>query len=223
MNLHMGLDVGSTTVKIVITDDNFNILYSVYRRHKSDVKKTVTNVLLEAYDRFKDDYLTVNVTGSGGMFVEKYLGINFVQEVIAETKAIKKFIPQTDVIIELGGEDSKITYLKGSVEQRMNSICAGGTGAFIDQMAALLDTDAKGLNELSKNYKKIYPIASRCGVFAKTDIQANKSRGKQGRYSNFGFSISCKPNNFKSCLWKTYKRQYNFFGRASSFFEIFER
>ena len=177
MNLHMGLDVGSTTVKIVITDENFNTLYSVYRRHKSDVKQTVTNVLKEAYDRFKDDYLTVNVTGSGGMFVEKYLGINFVQEVIAETKAIKKFIPQTDVVIELGGEDSKITYLKGSVEQRMNSICAGGTGAFIDQMAALLDTDASGLNELSKNYKKIYPIASRCGVFAKTDIQALMNQG----------------------------------------------
>lgn len=177
MNLHMGLDVGSTTVKIVITDENFNTLYSVYRRHKSDVKQTVANVLREAYDRFKDDYLTVNVTGSGGMFVEKYLGINFVQEVIAETKAIKKFIPQTDVVIELGGEDSKITYLKGSVEQRMNSICAGGTGAFIDQMAALLDTDASGLNELSKNYKKIYPIASRCGVFAKTDIQALMNQG----------------------------------------------
>lgn len=177
MNLHMGLDVGSTTVKIVITDDNFNTLYSVYRRHKSDVKQTVTDVLNEAYDRFKDDFLTVNVTGSGGMFVEKYLGINFVQEVIAETKAIKEFIPQTDVVIELGGEDSKITYLKGSVEQRMNSICAGGTGAFIDQMAALLDTDASGLNDLSKNYKKIYPIASRCGVFAKTDIQALMNQG----------------------------------------------
>lgn len=177
MNLHMGLDVGSTTVKIVITDDNFNTLYSVYRRHKSDVKQTVTDVLNEAYDRFKDGYLTVNVTGSGGMFVEKYLGINFVQEVIAETKAIKEFIPQTDVVIELGGEDSKITYLKGSVEQRMNSICAGGTGAFIDQMAALLDTDASGLNDLSKNYKKIYPIASRCGVFAKTDIQALMNQG----------------------------------------------
>ena len=177
MNLHMGLDVGSTTVKIVITDDKFNTLYSVYRRHKSDVKQTVTDVLNESYDRFKDDFLTVNVTGSGGMFVEKYLGINFVQEVIAETRAIKEFIPNTDVVIELGGEDSKITYLKGSVEQRMNSICAGGTGAFIDQMAALLDTDAKGLNELSKNYKKIYPIASRCGVFAKTDIQALMNQG----------------------------------------------
>jgi predicted CoA-substrate-specific enzyme activase len=177
MDLHMGLDVGSTTVKIVITDDKYNTLYSVYRRHKSDVKETVAQVLREAYDRFKDDYVTINVTGSGGMFVEKYLGIPFVQEVIAETRAIKEFLPETDVVIELGGEDSKITYLQGSVEQRMNSICAGGTGAFIDQMAALLDTDASGLNDLSKNYKKIYPIASRCGVFAKTDIQALMNQG----------------------------------------------
>lgn len=177
MNLHMGLDVGSTTVKIVITDENFNTLYQVYRRHKSDVKETVKAVLNEAYDEFKDDNITINVTGSGGMFLEKYMGINFVQEVIAETAAIRKFIPETDVVIELGGEDSKITYLSGSVEQRMNSICAGGTGAFIDQMAALLDTDASGLNDLSKNYKKIYPIASRCGVFAKTDIQALMNQG----------------------------------------------
>ena len=177
MNLHMGLDVGSTTVKVVITDENFNTLYQVYRRHKSDVKETVKAVLTEAYEDFKDDYITINVTGSGGMFLEKYLGINFVQEVIAETAAIRKFIPETDVVIELGGEDSKITYLSGSVEQRMNSICAGGTGAFIDQMAALLDTDASGLNDLSKNYKKIYPIASRCGVFAKTDIQALMNQG----------------------------------------------
>lgn len=177
MNLHMGLDVGSTTVKIVITDGDFNTLYSVYRRHKSDVKQTVVTVLKEAYESFKDDNLTINVTGSGGMFVEKYLGINFVQEVIAETKSIKKFLPETDVVIELGGEDSKITYLSGSVEQRMNSICAGGTGAFIDQMAALLATDARGLDELSKSYKKIYPIASRCGVFAKTDIQALMNQG----------------------------------------------
>ena len=177
MNLHMGLDVGSTTVKIVITDENFNTLYQVYRRHKSDVKETVKAVLTEAYGEFKDDFITINVTGSGGMFLEKYMGINFVQEVIAETAAIRKFIPQTDVVIELGGEDSKITYLSGSVEQRMNSICAGGTGAFIDQMAALLATDASGLNKLSQNYKKIYPIASRCGVFAKTDIQALMNQG----------------------------------------------
>lgn len=177
MELHIGLDVGSTTVKLVVLDENFNTLYSVYRRHKSDVKQTVTQVIREAYPRFKNDCATINVTGSGGMFVEKYLGINFVQEVVAETRAIKEFIPNTDVVIELGGEDSKITYLKGSVEQRMNSICAGGTGAFIDQMASLLNTDASGLNELAKGYNKIYPIASRCGVFAKTDVQALMNEG----------------------------------------------
>lgn len=177
MNLHMGLDLGSTTVKLVITDRQFNILHSVYIRHKSDIKETVRKVLIEAYEKFKDAELTVNVTGSGGMFLADYLGIDFVQEVIAETRAIREYIADTDVVIELGGEDSKITYLSGSVEQRMNSICAGGTGAFIDQMAALLDTDASGLNELAKAYKKVYPIASRCGVFAKTDIQALMNEG----------------------------------------------
>ncbi|WP_276882034.1 acyl-CoA dehydratase activase-related protein [Anaerococcus tetradius] len=177
MNLHMGLDLGSTTVKLVITDRQFNILHSVYIRHKSDVKETVRKVLSEAYEKFKDAELTVNVTGSGGMFLADYLGIDFVQEVIAETRAIREYIAGTDVVIELGGEDSKITYLSGSVEQRMNSICAGGTGAFIDQMATLLDTDAMGLNELAKAYKKVYPIASRCGVFAKTDIQALMNEG----------------------------------------------
>ncbi|MCI5839208.1 MAG: acyl-CoA dehydratase activase-related protein [Peptoniphilaceae bacterium] len=177
MALHMGLDVGSTTVKVAILDDNFETLYYEYVRHKSDVKNTVKEVISRAYPKFKNEKLTINVTGSGGMFVEKYLGINFVQEVVAETKAIRTYIPDSDVVIELGGEDSKITYLSSSVEQRMNSVCAGGTGAFIDQMASLLDTDAKGLNNISKKFKKLYPIASRCGVFAKTDIQALMNQG----------------------------------------------
>lgn len=177
MDLHMGLDVGSTTVKLVVTDDSFNTIYSVYTRHKSDVRETVKKVLAHASEKFKDDRVTVAVTGSGGMFLADLIEADFVQEVIAETRAIKEFIPETDVLIELGGEDSKITYLSGSVEQRMNSICAGGTGAFIDQMASLLDTDALGLNDLAKSYQKIYPIASRCGVFAKTDIQALMNQG----------------------------------------------
>lgn len=180
MKIHMGLDVGSTTVKLVILDENLNVLFKKYIRHHSDIEKTAKRVLKEAYEEnpnFKGADITIAVTGSSGMFLEKSLGIDFVQEVVAGTKAVKKFIPDTDVVIELGGEDSKITYLKGSVEQRMNSICAGGTGAFIDQMASLLDTDAKGLNDLAKNYKKIYPIASRCGVFAKTDIQALMNQG----------------------------------------------
>lgn len=172
MRLHMGLDVGSTTVKLVAMDERGDVVHDVYRRHRSDVKETVKQVITEAYEKFGDIEVLMSVTGSGGMFVEKYLGIDFVQEVVAGTGAIRQYIPETDVIIELGGEDSKITYLSGNIEQRMNSICAGGTGAFIDQMASLLDTDASGLNELAEGYQKIYPIASRCGVFAKTDVQA---------------------------------------------------
>ncbi|MDO5688699.1 MAG: acyl-CoA dehydratase activase-related protein [Tissierellia bacterium] len=177
MLLHVGLDVGSTTVKLVVLSSDFDILYSNYQRHRSDVKATVREMVTDAYRRFKNEYITIHVTGSGGMFVEKYLGIPFVQEVVAGTMAIRNFVPETDVAIELGGEDSKITYLSGNVEQRMNSICAGGTGAFIDQMASLMEMDASQLNEQSKRFKKIYPIASRCGVFAKTDIQALINQG----------------------------------------------
>lgn len=177
MLIHMGLDIGSTTVKLVVVDNDLNILYSTYRRHYSDVRKTVKEVIGEVYDDFKYETVTIAVTGSGGLSVHELLDIDFVQEVIAGREAIATFIPKTDVAIELGGEDSKITYLTGSVEQRMNSICAGGTGAFIDQMASLLQTDASGLNELAKDYEKIYPIASRCGVFAKTDIQALINQG----------------------------------------------
>ena len=169
--MYVGLDVGSTTVKLVALQGE-DTLFSVYRRHKSDVRLTVKKVLKELYETCGDQEVKMAVTGSGGMILEQYLKIPFVQEVVAGTSAIRKLLPQTDVIIELGGEDSKITYLKGSVEQRMNSICAGGTGAFIDQMANLLDTDASGINKLADQYEKIYPIASRCGVFAKTDIQA---------------------------------------------------
>ncbi|WP_071027768.1 2-hydroxyacyl-CoA dehydratase [Peptoniphilus raoultii] len=179
MKIHMGLDVGSTTVKLVILDAELNILYSTYRRHFSDVKQTVKDVIIEVYPKFKFDSVTCCVTGSGGLSVHKLLDIEFIQEVIAGQVAISSYIPQTDVAIELGGEDSKITYLRGSVEQRMNSICAGGTGAFIDQMASLLQTNASGLNEMAKYYKKLYPIASRCGVFAKTDVQALINQGAE--------------------------------------------
>ncbi len=172
-----GLDVGSTTVKLVVLNDANEMVHSVYRRHFSDVKDTVTKVMQEAYKSFKHDHVTIMVTGSGGMFVERYLGIKHIQEVVAGTTAIHSIIPETDVAIELGGEDSKITYLSGNLEQRMNSICAGGTGAFIDQMASLLETDASGLNKMAESYEKIYPIASRCGVFAKTDIQALINQG----------------------------------------------
>ena len=169
--LHIGLDVGSTTVKIAVLDDENKTVYKNYQRHYSDIKKTIAEVLGGCLDTIKDDTVTVAVTGSGGISVSHWLDIPFVQEVVAGANAIEKFIPQTDVAIELGGEDAKITYLTGGLDQRMNGSCAGGTGAFIDQMAALLNTDITGLNELAKDYTTIYPIASRCGVFAKSDIQ----------------------------------------------------
>lgn len=175
--LHLGLDVGSTTVKLVVLDNNAEILYSKYQRHFSDIKNTIFKLICEGYNKFKNSKITVMVTGSGGLSVNKWLHIPFIQEVTACVSSIEKFIPDTDVAIELGGEDAKITYFSGSMEQRMNGSCAGGTGAFIDQMASLLQTDASGLNELSKKHTVIYPIASRCGVFAKTDIQALLNQG----------------------------------------------
>jgi predicted CoA-substrate-specific enzyme activase len=174
--LNVGLDVGSTTVKMVILDDN-NIVYKKYLRHFSDIKNSVMALIEDAQEILQKDLLTIMVTGSGGMEISQKLKIPFIQEVIACTRAVKKVIPNTDTAIELGGEDAKITYFGESVEQRMNGTCAGGTGAFIDQMAALLKTDASGLNELAKDYKIIYPVASRCGVFAKTDIQALLNEG----------------------------------------------
>ena len=177
INLRLGLDVGSTTVKLVVLNSFYQTVYSIYKRHYSDVKSGIREVILGAYNRFKNELVSVIVTGSGGLAVHKWLDIPFVQEVMASTNGIRKLLPQTDVAIELGGEDAKITYLTGNVEQRMNSICAGGTGAFIDQMAALLETDAQGLNELAKKHGTIYPIASRCGVFGKTDVQALINQG----------------------------------------------
>lgn len=179
--LHVGLDVGSTTVKLVVLDKNDSVLYKKYQRHFSDIKKTIFQLVSETYESYKNEDITVTVTGSGGLSVSQWLGLPFIQEVIAGTKAIERFIPHTDVAIELGGEDAKITYFDKGIEQRMNGTCAGGTGAFIDQMSSLLQTDAMGLNELAKGYKVIYPIASRCGVFAKTDIQPllNEGAAKQ--------------------------------------------
>ena len=176
--VRMGIDVGSTTVKVVALDDNDAFLFEAYERHRADIRNTIITVVGRALDRLEvllpeKDRRTVSlrVTGSGGLSVSQWLGIPFVQEVVAATTAVRRLIPQTDVVIELGGEDAKITYFAGGVEQRMNDTCAGGTGAFIDQMAALLETDATGLNELAKGATTIYPIAARCGVFAKTDVQ----------------------------------------------------
>ena len=175
--LHMGIDVGSTTVKLVVLDKNDKIIYSNYQRHFSDIRKTIFELVDNACNEFIDEDATVMITGSGGISVSQWLDLPFIQEVIAGTSAVECLIPETDVAIELGGEDAKITYFDGGMDQRMNGTCAGGTGAFIDQMAALLQTDASGLNELAKGYKVIYSIAARCGVFAKTDIQPLLNEG----------------------------------------------
>ena len=175
--LHVGLDVGSTTVKIVIMDNNLNTIYTNYRRHFSDTKNTVCDVLEELANDYADYDFTIALTGSGAMSASTFLDLPFIQEVVSCKRAVEKYIPQTDVVIELGGEDAKIIYFDKSIEQRMNGTCAGGTGAFLDQMASLLDTDTEGLNELSKKHNTIYPIASRCGVFAKTDIQPLLNEG----------------------------------------------
>ena len=176
--VRMGIDVGSTTVKVVVLDEEDKFIYSEYERHRADIRSTIIAVVGRALDAVEkkcpdgaEQKISVKVTGSGGLAVSHWLNVPFIQEVVASTTAVQKIIPQTDVVIELGGEDAKITYFTGGVEQRMNGTCAGGTGAFIDQMAALLETDAPGLNELARGATTIYPIAARCGVFAKTDIQ----------------------------------------------------
>ena len=176
-NYLVGLDIGSTTVKIAVINNKCTIVHKEYKRHYSDIKNTVTEIIKNSADYLKNSNIKISVTGSGAIDISKYLDIPFVQEVVASTKAIERYIPNTDVAIELGGEDAKITYISGNLEQRMNGTCAGGTGAFIDQMAVLLRTDASGLNNLSKNHKTIYPIASRCGVFAKSDVQPLLNEG----------------------------------------------
>ena len=168
----LGIDIGSTTVKIAILDEEKNLLFSDYERHFANIQETLSSLLKKAHDALGELTVHPMITGSGGLTLAKHLGVPFVQEVISVSTALQHYAPQTDVAIELGGEDAKIIYFEGgNVEQRMNGICAGGTGSFIDQMASLLQTDATGLNEYAKNYKALYTIAARCGVFAKTDIQ----------------------------------------------------
>lgn len=167
----LGIDIGSTTVKVAILDSDKNIIFSDYQRHFANIQETLTRIINSAYEQLGELEFAPMITGSGGLTISKHLDIPFVQEVVAVSTALKDYAPQTDVAIELGGEDAKIIYFTGGIDQRMNGICAGGTGSFIDQMATLLKTDADGLNEYAKDYKAIYPIAARCGVFAKTDIQ----------------------------------------------------
>jgi predicted CoA-substrate-specific enzyme activase len=175
--LRVGIDIGSTTIKMVILDEQNSIIFQQYVRHFSDIIASFQTMFSNAQHILQKKLLSIIFTGSAGMGISQSLGLPFVQEVIASTTAVKQIIPNTNTAIELGGEDAKITYFSNTVEQRMNGVCAGGTGAFIDHMAALLQTDPLGLNKLAKNFKTLYPIASRCGVFAKTDVQALINEG----------------------------------------------
>jgi predicted CoA-substrate-specific enzyme activase len=169
--MRLGIDIGSTTVKLVVLDEDQQLIYKRYERHMSNVFDKVAELLTQLNQEYKGQSVRACITGSGGLSLSKLMEIPFEQEVVACSRAVETLIPQTDVAIELGGEDAKITFYGQTVEQRMNGTCAGGTGAFIDQMAVLLNTDAAGLDNAAANHKMIYPIAARCGVFAKTDIQ----------------------------------------------------
>ena len=175
--MRVGVDVGSTTIKLVIIDEAENILFHQYQRHFSDIPKAFSGILESARSVLSKSPFTIIITGSAGIGLADSLHLPFVQEVIACTAGIRKCLPSTNTSIELGGEDAKITYFYDNMEQRMNGVCAGGTGSFIDHMATLLNTDASGLNELAKKARTIHPIASRCGVFAKTDVQALMNDG----------------------------------------------
>ncbi|MBP7250432.1 MAG: 2-hydroxyglutaryl-CoA dehydratase, partial [Selenomonas sp.] len=174
---NVGIDVGSTTIKLVVLDKAKQIVYKNYERHFSEIGHALHENLASLKKIVGEQKFSFALTGSAGMGIAQRIGLPFVQEVIACAAAVKELIPQTDTVVELGGEDAKITYFGDAPEQRMNGVCAGGTGSFIDHMASLLSTDAKGLNDLAAKGKQIYTIASRCGVFAKTDIQALMNDG----------------------------------------------
>ena len=178
---HVGIDIGSTTIKLVVMDEERRIVYKSYARHFSEIGNALHENLMTLRKVVGERSFSFALTGSAGMGIAQRIGLPFVQEVIACASAVKDLIPGTDTVVELGGEDAKITYFGDAPEQRMNGVCAGGTGSFIDHMAALLSTDAMGLNALAENGKQVYTIASRCGVFAKTDIQAlmNDGVGKE--------------------------------------------
>lgn len=168
----LGIDIGSTTVKIALLDSENDVVFSSYERHFANIQETLSDLLGRAVYKLGPVHVSPVITGSGGLSLAKHLEVPFVQEVVAVSTALQDYAPQTDVAIELGGEDAKIIYFEGgSIEQRMNGVCAGGTGSFIDQMASLLQTDASGLNDYARDYKALYSIAARCGVFAKSDIQ----------------------------------------------------
>ena len=175
--LNVGIDIGSTTIKVVVLDKEKKLVYKKYARHFSEINAALHENLSTLRLVIGEQKFSFALTGSAGMGVAQRIGLPFVQEVISCASAVKSLIPQTDTVVELGGEDAKITYFGAAPEQRMNGVCAGGTGSFIDHMASLLSTDAPGLNALAEKGRQIYTIASRCGVFAKTDIQALMNDG----------------------------------------------
>lgn len=217
----LGIDIGSTTLKVVLLDEFGKELYSDYRRHFARIKETLVDTLKDIRVSFKDAAVSPCICGSGGMALATSLGIPFVQELICVSKAVESKAPDTNVAIELGGEDAKIVYFEnGGIEQRMNGICAGGTGAFIDQMAALLNTDASGLNEYAKDYEAIYPIAARCGVFAKSDIQPliNDGAKKQDLAASI-FTAVCKQTIGGLACGKPIKGHVTFLGGPLHFLD----
>ena len=183
----IGLDVGSTTIKCVVLDEKNNILYSTYERHMSKIIEMTHSLLNKISEKFPDEEMSLVISGSAGMGMANDLGITFTQEVYATRTAVNTYLPGTDTVIELGGEDAKILFLSNGLEVRMNGSCAGGTGAFIDQMASLMDISIDELDSLAAKHDKIYTIASRCGVFAKTDIQPLINQG--GRIPDIAASI----------------------------------
>ena len=184
--LALGIDIGSTTAKVVLVE-NGKIIYEKYQRHFSQVRQKTLELLAEAAPLAGDRPLTAAISGSAGLGLAQGAGIPFVQEVFATGEVVKQLEPDTSVVIELGGEDAKIIFFDGGIDERMNGSCAGGTGAFIDQMATLLNVTADELDELSLGSQRLYPIASRCGVFAKTDIQPLLNQG--ARHEDVAASI----------------------------------
>lgn len=177
MAYKIGLDIGSTTLKAIVLDDHDQIVYKSYERHKSKVRSMTLDKFIELHAIVKDHKIQLSITGSAGLGIANEAGLTFVQEVFACTYAVKKYYPKSECVIELGGEDAKIIFLKGALEERMNSTCAGGTGAFIDQMASLLNISLAKMDEAALSYDTLYPIASRCGVFAKSDVQPLINQG----------------------------------------------
>ncbi len=185
--MKIGIDVGSTTVKIVCYDQSNSVLFKRYERHYSKIEETLLTLLEDAHDKLQFKNVCICMAGSAGMDIANRCGITFTQEVIAATLAVETYLPQVDAVIEIGGEDVKVIFFDAVIDQRMNSTCAGGTGAFIDQMATLLDVTVEQLNDMALRADRIYPIASRCGVFAKTDIQALINQG--AKRDNIAISI----------------------------------